>query len=555
MVIAQLHEVEERLVRELRYGQFFTTGFETFRVVFRGQNCYIKVFGGDTAAAPVLTSRSSRTGGGTQRPRTRRGAPLLGLRRQYQTSKKPVSHVTIIPFRWKNIQQIKDNMAFRNELLVYRSTLIDYVLNSLISGAEDCSRALCSSRPSGSVGANQNINSDYDVTLSGTRNVSALAASLASVFRKVYNCTPSEMFNANVFVHSFMVPIQSQRDLQGSMLQQWRVLCVPKDNVVAPEKQQQQYACLLPNAEHPAFRALCLQQDQFLLLRARDSSAAGPGPRIVAASGKTERALCIAAGSGIEFPLKLSSAEREQLYMHKIREFESGIENPDTPLLQQSAALTASNVYADDGYYTAGAFIHVVGTMYYGDASDAWRRTVLSRPVLFQSALENLCLLQASFLQYIGAARDDPDMLNIEERALIKCSKYWMRVTDAVLRYTELYEEENNATNEKSNMLAKSLSYLSKIKRHFYGREIKKTNTRGAQINQARRLLTAANKLFLHAIDGSQSSENKAQKLKVYAVIDTCMHFVSSMAKDPGVHTALKISSALGDDPWVLHAR
>ena len=90
-----------------------------------------------------------------------------------------------------------------------RKTIVDDLIKFIFNNYPPCkidNNIVCNSSPSGSVGPEATLNSDYDLTVNGNYKISEIIQMFNSIFEKEFNKTSSEIFDTNLYGYSFLIP-------------------------------------------------------------------------------------------------------------------------------------------------------------------------------------------------------------------------------------------------------------------------------------------------------------------------------------------------------------
>lgn len=276
-------------------------------------------------------------------------------------------------WEWNNIKKTFGSKPdIMNKYFKFRTEIVDSLIDNIFKFF-NCTNVSCQKNASGSVGADANLFSDYDLTIVNQNlKTSQMIQVFNSVIFNVFNSTPAEAFDTNLYGYSSIIPNTSffKNKLTWSP--------VPFDNTkyYLPVKQ------------------VNLQQDEWALKRL---------VTFVHKSGLTVNSREII--SWLNLPEnkinELSYTTRADYYIDKMQDFElSLVSNNDTSttrlpldLAQNDMAnkLSYMNFYGDETYFTVGSFLHVVGTMFYfRSKSDNEKIQILTEQQLIHSMIENL---------------------------------------------------------------------------------------------------------------------------------------------------------------------
>jgi hypothetical protein len=330
--------------------------------------------------------------------------------------------------------KIKENNIEMQNFFNFRQNLVNELVKKIFSFF-GCDTHICISNPTGSVGSDANLGSDYDLTIIDNTFYAALMIQIFnSIFELTFGVTPYEAFDTNLYGYSALIP----------------------DN----DKFANKKIWLLDNFKKHYYLPLQTPnkyQDRWALRR------------------------LITFIEGINLPFlqidktfdnidyiniyKIENTLQQKLYIEKMKNFEHLIKyNNDDKIEELSNieikreeianALSFMNYYGDETYFTIGAFMHVVGTMfYYRGESDENKIVFLTTTHLIHSMIENL----AYFIHSIEKSHDIIISVKYLERFMdaYKLSKLKNKSSfnqeELFILMRELKSKFRNATDDSIN--------------------------------------------------------------------------------------------------------
>ena len=312
-------------------------------------------------------------------------------------------------------------------LFDFRKSLVDSLLEK-IKTHFNCNGNECHVEPSGSVGDTANLKSDYDLTLvmKGFSTSNAIQI-FNSVIYKVFDDAPFMVFDTNLYGYSPMIPKKSGLIISNTKL--WD----------KNEKILYYYLLYGKNKD----------QDNWALRRLYTFMNKD--------MNKDMKAIIdcdIAKNFCVDNPL----VDMELKYLGIMTEFETKCKEEDVTDCNKTDkkndlmnTLSNMNYYGDETYFSVGAFLHVVGTMFYlGGQQEDIKRIICQPPQLIHSMIENLAYFIHSYVK-----TDD----------IIIAIKYMARFMDAYLQYTK-YKSMNNASMQFTPIEEELITLMNGIKNH-----------------------------------------------------------------------------------------
>lgn len=284
---------------------------------------------------------------------------------------------TTITWKWSTIKDqfqhhMKDFFDFRFNLV---NKLIQKIFNEypLCYAEIDPTINICKSLASGSIGPDSNLFSDYDLTITGHFQVSKMIQLFNGAIFKIFNMTPFEAFDTNLYGYSFMIPINDSPFCRIN----WSLDPISKKYNVLNVNKTKSYG-----QDIWAYRrllSLCIEASHYSNINNIEF-------------------MNIEQNDWIKMPehnLELmTSTEKSNNYMRQMENFEKIADptNETIPTVDELInSLSNMNYFGDETYFTQGAFVHVVGTMfYYKNETIANKLLLLSPKQLIHSMIENL---------------------------------------------------------------------------------------------------------------------------------------------------------------------
>ena len=312
-------------------------------------------------------------------------------------------------------------------LFDFRKSLVDSLLEK-IKTHFNCNGNECHVEPSGSVGDTANLKSDYDLTLvmKGFSTSKAIQI-FNSVIYKVFDDAPFMVFDTNLYGYSPMIPKKSGLIISNTKL--W------------DKNEKILYYCLLYGKNK--------DQDNWALRRLYTFMNND--------MNKDMKAI-IDCDIAKKFCVANPLVNMELKYLGIMTEFETKCKDKDVTDCNKTDkkndlmnTLSNMNYYGDETYFSVGAFLHVVGTMFYlGGQQEDIKRIICQPPQLIHSMIENLAYFIHSYVK-----TDD----------IIIAIKYMARFMDAYLQYTK-YKSMNNASMQSTPIEEELITLMNDIKNH-----------------------------------------------------------------------------------------
>lgn len=336
---------------------------------------------------------------------------------------------------WFYIKKIfGKNEEIMEKYFNFRKNVVDDLIENIFTYF-DCDDELCQLNYSGSVGADANLLSDYDLTIVNQNlKTSEIIQMFNSVIGEIFNCTPAEAFDTNLYGYSCI--ISNTSNFNNKLL--WKL--IPFDNM----------------RYYLSLNELNYEQDNWALKRLI-TFLHNDGLKIN--NNNITTWLQIPENNIKE----MSYLRRSELYIDKMNFFESLMEkyndenlnkldniNKEQIIKEMSDSLSYMNFYGDETYFTIGSFIHVVGTMfYYNNYDDSDKIKILTYQQLLHSMIENL----AYFLHTMDKKQND----------VLIGTKYLERFFNG---YKLFLLKKNNVSLKVDELL----NLLKKLKKYFRNR-------------------------------------------------------------------------------------
>ncbi len=282
-------------------------------------------------------------------------------------------------FNWDNYKkQFDDNQ--KKVVYAFRTELVDELIKFIFKNYPPCAGETCKFIPSGSTGPEATLNSDYDLTLSGNYKISVIIQMFNSIFEHEFGKTSAEIFDTNLYGYSFLINkpavgsnplwtpvLQSKPDgLQGLIIQQekstdqdkWAYLRIK--SFYEKEKSNSDLVGVLTGVSHSTHDSI-FNSNNINTMRVSD---------------------------------------KQTNYLVQMRSFESQMTTPQTKE-KMIDTLSNMNYFGDETYFTQGAFVHVVGLMYFKTESDENKKGLFSKKYyLIHSMAENLAYFIHAFYDH-----------------------------------------------------------------------------------------------------------------------------------------------------------
>jgi hypothetical protein len=230
-------------------------------------------------------------------------------------------------FTWDNVKQVKDNET-RMLLWMFRKCIVDSILKGVLQNLINEIRVY-------SVGSTK-LDSDYDLTLYGSpKYVERMTALFNKRFTNLLYDTSSSVFDTNVYATGFISYIKDDTNVKFT--------CGKETFIYIPQDSSYSISQFIWALMH-YHKILTLTFD-------KDISS-----RIFEELSYIKYSL---VAKEIYDYLKIQNIDYYYILKNPNLLLDTGNYN-STPLLHKTDYISLSNVYADEAYYTRGAFMHVV---------------------------------------------------------------------------------------------------------------------------------------------------------------------------------------------------
>ncbi len=303
---------------------------------------------------------------------------LIKHKNKYHLTESCLKKNDKILFTWSNYKIfLADNI--KQEIYKIRKLIVDNLIMFIFNNYPPCKinqNIVCNSSPSGSVGPEATLNSDYDLTINGNYKISEIIQMFNSIFEKEFQSTSSEIFDTNLYGYSFLIP-------NSAVINNLKLWTPVTSGIVQHEINTDE--------------TISLEQDKWAYLRIKSFL-----------HNNTSYILNLANTGLNNFYLShnnnlttLSAKEKQDKYIFYMSNFEkimheqtdniietSKINNTKKELIQN---LSNMNYYGDETYFTQGAFVHVVGLMYLKNQPQNIKNQLFKKKYyLIHSMMENL---------------------------------------------------------------------------------------------------------------------------------------------------------------------
>lgn len=356
-----------------------------------------------------------------------------------------------IKWEWNTLKKSVNQDTMR-VLFNFRNNLVDQLINKIFAFYPKCHEAevTCQSSASGSVGPEANVYSDYDLTVTGHFQVSKMIQIFNSIIQLVFNLTPFEAMDTNLYGYSYMIPYKENFEYKNI----WTVDTLNK------------YYCIETSED------ICLDQDKWVyrrLLSFIQTKNPLKHKDMVPISLIDDDQNKWFENNSLN---NLNALTQSKKYLEKMNYFEDLMNKyPDTITQKYNPeeinnvkksiidALSFMNYYGDETYFSQGAFVHVVGTMFYYNKETAENKArILKKYYVIHSMIENLA--------YFIHAYDK----NLD---IFYAIKYYQRFIDAFYLLC-IIKDDNKPLLENLVELSKLLRELKNKFRNASDEEIQK---------------------------------------------------------------------------------
>jgi hypothetical protein len=330
-----------------------------------------------------------------------------------------ISNVDLKPeFNWHNY---KEHFGDSQKAVVYafRTNLIDELIKFIFKHYPQCANETCKFIPSGSTGPEATLNSDYDLTLAGNYKISVIIQMFNSIFEHEFSKTSAEIFDTNLYGYSFLI---NKAAIGSNPL--WTPVLQSKPDglqglIIGEEKS--------------------VDQDKWAYLRIKSfyekEKSNGDLTNVLTAVSHSTHDKIFNAHNINTMPVGGSTGKQEN-YLIQMRSFENQMVTPQTKE-KMIDTLSNMNYFGDETYFTQGAFVHVVGLMYFKTETEQNKKGLFSKKYyLIHSMAENLAYFIHAFYNH--------------HNDIIYAIKYFYRFINA-LSWLEKIEGKNTPGLEQLN--------------------------------------------------------------------------------------------------------
>ena len=290
-----------------------------------------------------------------------------------------------IPFTWSNYKKLSDND--KKQINLSRKNIIDSLIKFILFKYSPCNdlnnEIICNFVPSGSTGADGTLNSDYDLTLNGNYKISEIIQMFNSIFEKEFGETSAVIFDTNLYGYSFIIPLNA---------------VINNKKIWTPITPTQTQSELL------TITNISIQQDKWSYLRIKSFL-----------NNQITNILSLDNNDYNEYftqhDLNNMSIKKKQInYIQYMSQFEKLMYyNNDRNLYNNNdnikntiiETLSNMNYYGDETYFTQGAFMHVVGLMYFKNKTDEDKKQLFKKKYyLIHSMIENMAYFIHAYYEH-----------------------------------------------------------------------------------------------------------------------------------------------------------
>lgn len=307
-------------------------------------------------------------------------------------------------FNWHNY---KDNFSDDKKAIVYafRTELVDELIKFIYENYPPCAGNICKFNPSGSTGPEATLNSDYDLTLAGNYKISVIIQMFNSIFEHEFEKTSAEIFDTNLYGYSFLITkagvktnklwssvlTSDPNGLQGLII----------DQIKSLEQDKWAYLRLKTFYEHE------INRDMRSILVEVTDTVHGCDNLYTANNINT-----------------MNAKAKQNNYIKQMEQFEAQMTKTDAPSdsakNQMIDTLSNMNYFGDETYFTQGAFVHVVGLMYFKTKTEDEKKSLFAKKYyLIHSMMENLAYFIHAFYSH--------------DNSIIYAIKYFYRFVNALV--------------------------------------------------------------------------------------------------------------------------
>jgi hypothetical protein len=281
-----------------------------------------------------------------------------------------------LEWNWSNIKTLNEDKL--KKYAASRNKFVDILIEDIFKFYTDDCKSKCKATPSGSV-ADANIYSDYDLTISGHFKVSEMIQTFNSIIYSVFGLSTFEALDTNLYGYSYILPTNnlnhSKTWTQSPLNSQQSILLSDNDKILEQDKWvYRRLLSFLSNLK--MIRMENQEENQWYEMNTLDKNQSKNYLKYMKIFEQS-----MYANSDDELNNKCSEKECLSKVKNEL------IDN-----------LSHMNYYGDETYFSQGAFLHVVGTMFYYSKNDVNDKLKIIKPyMLIHSMIENMAYFIHSF--------------------------------------------------------------------------------------------------------------------------------------------------------------
>lgn len=293
-------------------------------------------------------------------------------------------------FNWHNYKEHFDDSQ-KAIVYAFRTELVDDLIKFIFDNYPQCSGSTCKSIPSGSTGPEATLNSDYDLTLSGNYKISSIIQMFNSIFEHEFRSTSAEIFDTNLYGYSFLI---SKAGVKSNPL--WTPVLEPKSSIgsVLGSKPNDLQGLIIKE------KNISTEQDKWAYLRIKSFYEKEKSNTDLAA---VLTGVAHSAHDGFFFSNNINTMkekDKQTNYLNQMISFETQMATPQTKE-KMINTLSNMNYFGDETYFTQGAFVHVVGLMYFKTENETNKKSLFSKNYyLIHSMAENFAYFIHAFYSH-----------------------------------------------------------------------------------------------------------------------------------------------------------
>ena len=376
----------------------------------------------------------------------------------FKISIKPNIQINGKKWNWQEIKKNYGTTINMKNLFDFRKRLVDELINKIFTHY-NCTQSLCLKLETGSVGADANLFSDYDLTITEQNfQATRIISTFNSVIQSTFNSSSFEVFDTNLYGYSALIPVN--KDFKNKKI--WLLDLFQKHYYIPTEIKN-------------------IFQDKWAIIRLITFIPKIKKIPIQINTNFYQKWITDNKNNNLKEINKIP-IDQEILYIEKMRIFENlMLNNQDEKNInvisireQIIESLSYMNFYGDETYFTIGSFMHVVGTMfYYREKTDDEKIRFLTEGQLIHSMIENL----AYFIHNFDHTNNIIISIKYLER-FMNAYKLLKKKQGVQLdkKHDTLFQLMNDIKNKLRNASQESILTYFKIKNHNDIKEnIKKT--------------------------------------------------------------------------------